>query len=204
MTADRLNPEIAGRIRIQFDDGPSSVMNIIDGKLDVAKQQATQNCDERPGRIDLIVVHCISLPAGHFGGEFITQLFCNQLDLSRHVDFTTLKDMRVSSHILIRRDGTILQFVPFHKRAWHAGESEFQGRKNCNDFSIGIELEGTDTSEFADIQYEKLSNICRLLMACHSIPPEHIVGHSDIAPGRKTDPGVCFDWSLFHSQIGEK
>lgn len=180
-------------------------MKLIDGKLDVAEQQVTQNCDERPDSVaDLIVVHCISLPAGHFGGDFITQLFCDQLDLSRHADFLTLKDMHVSSHVLIRRDGTILQFVPFHKRAWHAGESEFKGRRNCNDFSIGIELEGTDTSNFVDIQYEKLSRICRLLMASHSIPLEHIVGHSDIAPGRKTDPGVCFDWSKLHSLIGEK
>jgi AmpD protein len=202
---DILSSEMTDPICKWLVNGPSDAMKIIDGKLNLAKQHTTQNCDDRPGcSADLIVVHCISLPAGHFGGDFVTQLFCDQLDLSRHADFSTLKDMHVSSHVFIRRDGAVLQFVPFHKRAWHAGKSEFEGQQNCNDFSIGIELEGTDISQFSEVQYEKLSGICKLLMDGHSIPPERIVGHSDIAPGRKTDPGVCFDWHKLHSLMGEK
>ena len=171
-------------------------MKIVDGWLDVAEQHESKNCDERPDKVlDLIVVHCISLPAGHFGGNFIKELFCNEIDLTSHADFQSLKGMKVSSHLLIRRTGQILQFVPFHRRAWHAGKSVYQSRKsddaklesreNCNDFSIGIELEGTDSSYFNDVQYERLSEICQLLINTYSIPSDNIVGHSDIAPGRK-------------------
>jgi len=180
-------------------------MKIVNGELSVAQQHKSDNCDDRPSvNPDLIVVHCISLPAGHFGGDFIRQLFCNELELSCHADFLTLEGMSVSSHLLIRRDGKILQFVPFHKRAWHAGESAFQGRQNCNDFSIGIELEGTDTSSFNGIQYTKLAEVCRLLIENYSISGDNIVGHSDIAPGRKTDPGTGFDWPRLRGLISQR
>ncbi len=175
-------------------------MEIIDGRLDVAEQHQSTNCDDRAdANLDLIVVHCISLPAGHFGGDFIRGLFCNEIDHTCHADFESLKGLHVSSHLLIRRTGEILQFVPFDKRAWHAGQSSFKCRENCNDFSLGIELEGTDSSQFNDIQYERLAEICRKLIDAYSIPRENIVGHSDIAPGRKTDPGVFFDWKRLHA-----
>ena len=174
-------------------------MEIIDGRLDVAEQHLSENCDERPNdQVDLIVIHCISLPAGHFGGDFIRALFCNQIDHASHTDFDSLRGMRVSSHLLIRRTGQIQQFVPFHQRAWHAGQSSFDGRNNCNDFSLGIELEGTDTGQFNDIQYVRLGETCRCLADAYAIPVNNIVGHSDIAPGRKTDPGVGFDWARLH------
>jgi AmpD protein len=171
------------------------VMQIHDGWLSNAERVMSPNCDERPDpAISLIVVHCISLPAGHFGSRYVEQLFTNCLDCDVHPDFDDIRELKVSSHLLIRRDGSVVQFVPFDKRAWHAGESSFGGRAQCNDFSIGVELEGTDTGTFTDSQYAGLSDVCRLLMAKWQIPMDHIVGHSDIAPGRKTDPGVGFDW----------
>ncbi len=169
-------------------------MQIVDGYLSEAMQFVSNNKDDRPdSEISLIVIHCISLPEGQYGNTFVQQLFCNTLDCSAHNEFRDLMDLRVSSHLFIRRDGSILQFVPFSDRAWHAGESSYGGRENCNDYSIGIELEGTDRNPFEEAQYKSLSKVCHLL--CESYDIRDIVGHSDIAPNRKTDPGSAFDWS---------
>ena len=177
-------------------------MKITKHRLDGVEQAACPNMDERSSdKITLIVIHNISLPAGHFGSSCIRKLFCNELDTSSHVDFGDLVEMRVSSHLLVRRDGSVLQFVPFNKRAWHAGESVFNGQPRCNDFSIGIELEGTDDSGFREVQYVKLAKITDQLLAQYHIPPDNIVGHSDIAPGRKTDPGPQFDWIKFRKSL---
>lgn len=168
------------------------------GLLDVARQLPSPNCDERPldTDIDLLVIHGISLPPGAFGGSAIDDFFTNQLDHQAHPFFAEIVDMRVSSHLLIRRDGEIVQYVPFNKRAWHAGVSCFKERECCNDFSIGIELEGTDDQPYEEIQYQRLQAvIVALQQAYPALTREHIVGHSDIAPGRKTDPGPAFDWS---------
>ncbi len=177
-------------------------MKIKDHRLTSAEQLNSSNADSREnGEISLIVVHNISLPAGHFGTPFVCQLFCDELDVNAHHDFADLTGVRVSSHLFIRRDATVVQFVPFDKRAWHAGESSFQGRPACNDYSIGIELEGTDTSGYHAEQYQVLAEICRLLISSYHIPPEHIKGHSDIAPHRKTDPGPLFDWNKFRDLL---
>lgn len=159
---------------------------------------ASPNCDDRPDidDISLIVIHGISLPPGEFGGPYIEQFFTNRLNSEQHPFFTEIKDMRVSSHALIRRDGELIQFVPFEKRAWHAGQSSYQGRERCNDFSIGIELEGTDEDKYTDQQYATLADlIASILLVYPNTSQERIVGHSDIAPGRKTDPGPGFDWT---------
>jgi AmpD protein len=148
------------------------------------------NFNERPLNtiVDMIVIHGISIPEGQFGNDNVIQLFQNRLK--------SKQDLKVSSHIYIRREGEVIQFVPFESRAWHAGESNFQGRENCNDFSIGIELEGSDHEVYTDIQYEKLKEIISYLQKIYpSITDDRIVGHSDIAPGRKTDPGHFFDWA---------
>ncbi len=169
-----------------------------DGWLSKAKRCESPNQDQRPPGIvpELLVVHNISLPPGQFGGPWIEDLFLNRLDPDAHPYFREIHQLRVSAHLLIRRSGELLQFVPFHRRAWHAGESCYQGREHCNDFSIGIELEGTDDKPFETIQYQRLREVCHCLL--HHYPgltPERITGHSDIAPGRKSDPGPCFDWS---------
>ncbi|MBF6058463.1 1,6-anhydro-N-acetylmuramyl-L-alanine amidase AmpD [Thiomicrorhabdus heinhorstiae] len=156
------------------------------------------NFDERPvdSDLELIVVHGISLPPDQFGGEAISQLFTNQLNPKEDPYFEKIKDLRVSAHVLIRRDGSIIQFVPFHKRAWHAGVSLFNGRQACNDFSIGIELEGTDRHCYTASQYHSLAKLIKSLWRVYpSLRNRHVVGHSEIAPGRKTDPGPCFVWS---------
>lgn len=159
------------------------------------------NEDERPDRepICLLVVHGISLPPGHFGGSDIEKLFTNTLDCADHVYFAQLQGLRVSAHFLIRRDGEIVQFVCCQRRAWHAGQSCWKGRERCNDFSIGIELEGTDDSAYAAVQYASLAALSKALMLTY--PIDAIVGHSDIAPGRKTDPGPAFDWSRFRALL---
>lgn len=151
------------------------------------------NCDDRPaGNIELLVIHNISLPPGEFGGDGVQQLFTNALDIKAHPYYQTIAGLKVSAHFFVRRDGRIIQFVPCLKRAWHAGESCWQGRPRCNDFSLGIELEGDDTVPFADAQYDAL---CRLTMALRAAYPIcGIAGHSDIAPQRKTDPGCSFEW----------
>lgn len=164
------------------------------------------NSDARPNheQPSLIVVHGISLPPNQFGGEAITQLFTNQLDPKEDPYFETIKDLNVSAHALIRRDGCLLQYVPFHLRAWHAGLSEFNGRRACNDFSIGIELEGTDDTAYTDAQYVKLAELIKgLWQAYPSLQTRQVVGHSDIAPGRKTDPGDSFDWQNLNLLLGE-
>ena len=167
------------------------------GLLDTARQRPSPNCDQRPPgcAIDLLVIHAISLPAGEFGGPWIDDLFTNCLDPAAHPDFADICGLRVSAHVLIRRDGDITQYVPFHHRAWHAGQSRHGGREHCNDFSIGIELEGCDEHPFEAIQYTRLAELARALFVAYpDLNPQRITGHSDIAPGRKTDPGPHFDW----------
>lgn len=161
------------------------------------RRLASPNCDFRPSgtAIDLLVIHNISLPPGEFGGRAIAQLFTNTLDTDASPYFAQLKGVKVSAHFLIQRKGEITQFVPCNKRAWHAGASTWHGRKACNDFSIGIELEGTDFLLFTDQQYAALIRLTRLLKRAY--PIHEITGHSDIAPGRKTDPGHEFDWQRY-------
>jgi len=156
------------------------------------------NCDARPDntKIKLIVIHGISLPPAEFGGGYIQQLFCNQLDANAHDYFATICDMRVSAHCLIERDGKITQFVSFLNRAWHAGESSWRGEQACNDYSIGIELEGTDDLNYTDQQYRQLNELVSSLMSHYpEIKSDAVSGHSEISPGRKTDPGPAFDWA---------
>ena len=166
------------------------------GLLESCKQCTSPNKDARPGNteIDLIVIHSISLPPGVYGGEAIEQFFQNQLDKNEHPYFEEIHQMQVSSHALIKRTGEIVQFVPFHERAWHAGQSNYQGRDCCNDFSIGIELEGTDSDNFEDSQYRQLAQLISVLQITYPAISDHITGHSDISPGRKKDPGTGFDW----------
>ncbi len=162
------------------------------------------NADERPVECDpeLIVIHNISLPPGEFGKGNVHKLFTNQLDCNAHSYFKEIKELRVSSHLLIERNGKLTQFVPFDKRAWHAGQSCYDGRGCCNDFSIGIELEGTDDLVYTDEQYRVLNAvIVSLQMAYSTLHASHIVGHCDIAPGRKTDPGPGFDWNRLNSRL---
>lgn len=171
-------------------------------------QEATRipspNVDDRPDAEDitLIVIHCISLPPGEFGNSYIDQLFCNHLDSDAHSYFASLSQLKVSAHLLIRRTGSIVQYVPFNRRAWHAGLSNYQGRERCNDFSIGIELEGTEQVAYTDAQYQQLSEVIRVLLETYpKLASERIVGHSDIAPGRKADPGATFDWRRLFSLL---
>ena len=162
-------------------------------RLTSATQSPSINYNDRPnGEISLVVIHNISLPPGEFNNPYIEQFFTNQLDFNAHPYFKTIQDLQVSAHLLIKRDGSIIQFVPFDKRAWHAGESSFNGQDNCNDFSIGIELEGTDNLNFEAVQYQSLKTTLKQLKNYY--PVQNIVGHSDIAPGRKTDPGEAFNW----------
>ncbi len=167
------------------------------GILSGAEFTPSSNCDARPSGIeaDLMVIHGISLPPGEFGGPWIDQLFTNTLAVDAHPHFKEIATLRVSSHLLLRRNGRITQFVKFHERAWHAGRSSYKGRVDCNDFSIGIELEGTDTQPYESAQYLALAVVINAL--CKAYPRlsvERLVGHSDVAPGRKTDPGPAFDW----------
>ena len=174
------------------------------GMLAEARQQPSPNYDERPAGtdIDLLVIHAISLPEGEFGGPWIDELFCNQLSADAHPDFANICGLKVSAHLLIRRDGEIIQYVPFHRRAWHAGASQFQDREHCNDFSIGIEMEGCDDQPFETIQYQRLAEVCAALMQAYpGITPERITGHNTIAPERKTDPGPCFEWPTLYALL---
>ena len=162
------------------------------------------NQNERPAgeQISLLVIHGISLPPDQFSGPGVQQLFCNQLNPSEHPFYEEIKDLRVSAHLFIRRGGGMIQFVPFERRAWHAGVSEFAGREGCNDFSIGIELEGSDERPYTQAQYRALIRVTRLLRQRYpAITPERVVGHCDIAPGRKTDPGPHFDWVNFRQAL---
>lgn len=167
------------------------------GFLDTARFITSPNCDERPTgtEINLLVIHNISLPPDEFGGNGVIELFTNQIDPDAHPYYQSLQGLKVSSHFFILRDGSIIQFVPCNLRAWHAGVSYWQGKKKCNDFSIGIELEGNDTTLFTDQQYFTLIALTKCL--CERYPIEDIAGHSDIAPGRKTDPGPHFDWQRY-------
>ena len=174
------------------------------GWLTEARRAHTPNSDDRPDAddISLIVIHCISLPPGEFGGDWIDCLFANTLDPSAHPYFEGICHLRVSSHLLIRRDGEFVQYVPFHKRAYHAGVSRYGERTACNDFSIGIELEGTETVPYTDAQYDRLADaIGSLLETYPSLSRERITGHSDIAPERKTDPGPSFDWERLRAVL---
>jgi N-acetyl-anhydromuramoyl-L-alanine amidase len=168
------------------------------GWLADARRVPSPNCDERPRGtpVRLVVVHAISLPPDHFGGPGIVDLFTNCLDPAAHAYFREIHQLRVSAHFLIRRDGELIQFVSCSRRAWHAGVSSWQGRESCNDFSIGIELEGCDRLPFENVQYRVLNRLLADLRQRY--PIEAVVGHSDIAPGRKTDPGPCFEWQRVH------
>jgi AmpD protein len=174
------------------------------GWLVGARRVASSNCDARPPGVeaDLIVVHGISLPPGEFGGPWIDRLFTNTLPPQAHPYFATIADRHVSAHVLIDRRGRLTQYVPFHQRAWHAGESSYAGRGACNDFSIGIELEGTDTEPYEEQQYHVLAHLIGVLCRAYpALTPARLTGHSDIAPGRKTDPGIAFDWPRLRTLV---
>jgi len=174
------------------------------GILVGARYVPSPNCNDRPPetRIELVVIHGISLPPGEFGGPWLDALFTNALDPTVHPYFQAIHRLRVSVHLLIRRSGEIVQYVPFQRRAWHAGESCYGGKRNCNDFSIGIELEGADDIPYAAVQYQQLAQAIAALMRVYpAITPACIVGHADIAPGRKTDPGPAFDWNRLRKLV---
>ena len=177
------------------------------GLIDPARRCLSPNRDARPENdsIRLIVLHGISLPPGNFGGGEIEALFLNELDWDAHPYFGEIRGMEVSAHLLIRRDGELVQFVPFTERAWHAGESQFRGRTRCNDYSIGIELEGEDETPYDDRQYQVLPAVLKaLLRAYPGITARELAGHCDISPGRKSDPGPAFDWLRLYDAIGEQ
>lgn len=175
-----------------------------DGWINQARKAPSSNCGPRPPGCEpeLLVIHNISLPPGRYGGDCIERFFTNCLDWDEHPYFEEIRDVEVSAHVLIQRDGQVLQFVSLAERAWHAGQSSYRGRDNCNDFSIGIELEGTDEDPYTDVQYAVLAAVTR---ACMNYFPAmeagKIVGHCDIAPGRKTDPGGAFDWQRYRGDL---
>ena len=174
------------------------------GYANLARQMRSPNRDARPAgtAISLVVVHGISLPPGEFGGDGILRLFTNRLDVRAHPSYAAIATLKVSAHFLIRRDGALIQFVGCFDRAWHAGVSSWKGRERCNDFSIGIELEGADAIPYAPAQYTMLARLVRALRrAC---PIQDVAGHSDIAPGRKTDPGPAFDWARLHRLLAPR
>ena len=183
---------------------PPPTVDTATGLVRGVRQVLATHCDERPpGCVPtLIVVHGISLPPGEFGGPWIDRLFTGALPAAAHPYFRQIEGLRASAHALIRRDGQVVQYVPFQLRAWHAGKSEYQGRSGCNDFSIGIELEGTDEQAYADGQYERLAALVETLLATYpTLSRDRIAGHSEIAPGRKTDPGPAFEWSRLRRLI---
>jgi len=174
------------------------------GLLDAARQCPSPNRDARPSgcTIELVVVHGISLPPGVFGGDAIDRLFTNALDAQEHPYFAQIAHLRVSAHALIRRDGEVVQYVPFHERAWHAGRSQWRGRARCNDFAVGLELEGSDDIPYETVQYERLAAIVAALARAYPhLERTELAGHADIAPGRKTDPGPAFDWLCLHELL---
>lgn len=182
-------------------------MKIDQGLLSGVQYIPSPNFNTRPKNteIDLLVIHNISLPPKEFGGSYIEDFFTNRLNIKSHPFFEELADMKVSAHCLIRREGKVIQFVPFSERAWHAGESSFLGRDNCNDYSIGIELEGADEIPYTEVQYETLAGlVCILLETYPKITFDRIVGHNVIAPTRKTDPGQSFNWLQLAKQILNK
>jgi N-acetyl-anhydromuramoyl-L-alanine amidase len=177
------------------------------GLLAGVRQVLSPHFDERPAglRPELLVVHGISLPPGEFGGPWIDRLFTATLPADAHPSFRERSGLRVSAHVLIRRDGELVQYVPFGQRAWHAGKSAWQGRESCNDFSIGVELEGTDQTPYAEAQYQALAALTAALLAAYpTLSPTAIAGHSDVAPGRKTDPGPSFDWARFRTLLAQR
>lgn len=177
---------------------------VIAHRLHGVPQRQTPHQDARPDPADisLLVAHGISLPPGEFGGPYIEALFLGKLDPEAHPYFAEITSLEVSAHLLIRRDGQLMQFAAFDQRAWHAGKSSFEGRQRCNDYAIGIELEGTDEIPYEPVQYERLADVAAALISNYpGITPERIVGHSDIAPGRKTDPGPAFDWDHFRNLL---
>ncbi|PCH84497.1 MAG: 1,6-anhydro-N-acetylmuramyl-L-alanine amidase AmpD [Piscirickettsiaceae bacterium] len=180
------------------------IKSISNGSINSATQLSSPNKNERPDISDirLIIIHNISLPPDQFGSHWIDHFFLNKLDPTQHPYFEEIHQLEVSSHLLIRRDGSMTQYVPFHQRAWHAGLSSYDDCDNCNDFSIGIELEGADHIPYTEEQYIELAHCCKaLLNAYPAIPEEAIVGHCDVAPGRKTDPGESFDWGKFRGLL---
>ncbi|OCG42324.1 hypothetical protein A9G25_02685 [Gilliamella sp. Bif1-4] len=179
-------------------------LKIVNGWLQGIKQVVSPFYNERPINkpISLLVIHNISLPPNEYGGPYVEQLFTGRLDPNQHPYFASIHQLEVSSHLFIRRDGEIIQFVPFDKRAWHAGKSTFAGQENCNDFSIGIEMEGCDSDNFTEQQYQQLVNVTLLLQQTYAI--KDIAGHTDIAPDRKTDPGPCFDWLHYQNLLTQK
>lgn len=181
------------------------LLNVDTGWIEGIKRVESPNFNARPeGGVSLLVIHGISLPPGEYGGSAIEELFSNQLDCDAHPYFDqNLRDLKVSSHFLIRRDGEIIQFVSTNDRAWHAGRSEFEGRAECNDFSIGIELEGVDDQAYEPLQYSALIALTALLQNAYPlIADDRITGHEHIAPGRKTDPGEAFDWGFYLGETG--
>ncbi len=184
--------------------GASVTVDVGRGLIAPARQVASPNQDARPpgATIDLVVVHGISLPPGEYGGPWVERLFTNALPAERHPFFATIAELKVSAHLFIRRDGELVQFVPFHARAWHAGASVWRHRLACNDFSIGIELEGDDDVAYEPVQYARLAEVIAALgRAYGTLDPEAVTGHSDIAPGRKTDPGPQFDWPRLRAAL---
>jgi AmpD protein len=177
------------------------------GLLIGVRQVLSPHCDARPPQMlpELIIVHGISLPPNEFGGPWIDRLFTGTLPWDAHPYFRQIEGLRASAHVLIRRDGQPTQYVPFGERAWHAGVSQYRTRSGCNDFSVGVELEGTDEIAYTDAQYAQLVEvIAALIEAYPSLAPEHLVGHSDVAPGRKSDPGPCFEWPRLRAQLNER
>ena len=180
------------------------IVHIPTGLLVGVRQVLSPHFDARPDGVaaDLVVMHGISLPPGEYDGPWIDMLFTGSLPPQKHPYFATIEGMRVSAHVLVRRDGEIVQYVPFHERAWHAGQSRYEGRDACNDFSIGIELEGSDDEPYAPPQYAQAAAVIRALIAAYPrLDLQRVVGHSDIAPGRKTDPGAGFDWTHLRAQL---
>lgn len=181
-------------------------MKLEDGWITPARKVLSPHFNARPDNEipSLLIIHSISLPPGEFGGPWIDKLFTGTLPAGAHPYFTDITHLRVSAHCLIRRDGELVQYVSFDQRAWHAGISQFAGRQNCNDFSIGIELEGTDTLPYTDAQYETLQQVSVLLLQHYPLTLDRITGHSDIAPQRKTDPGPAFDWMRYKHSIRQE
>jgi AmpD protein len=173
-----------------------------DGWLAGARRRPSPNCDARPPgtEVSLVVVHGISLPPGEFGGDGVERLFTNRLDATAHSYYATIAHLKVSAHFFVRRDGSVVQFVPCALRAWHAGASSWRGRERCNDFSVGIELEGTDTRPYTVRQYHRLARLVHALQQRY--PLAHVAGHADVAPGRKTDPGPAFEWRRLRDLLG--
>ncbi len=179
-------------------------IDINNGKIQGIHSINSPNFNDRPDEddISLIIIHGISLPPGRFGDGYIEQLFTNNLSVTEHPHFLELKNLKVSSHLLINREGVLTQFVPFNKRAWHAGASKYKGREGCNDFSIGIELEGVDDIPYTEEQYLQLAEVLHHLFHAYPLLSRHsMAGHSDVAPGRKTDPGQAFDWDYLHTKL---